>query len=277
MEEPKNFQEQALVALQTQRVREFLNKHWSDQSLWDWLNSETVHLGLFLSIGQAIEGDENKLTAARRLIAWQYRVALAVDKAEPRPSEMTKLDEIRLQTALHEPTKEVVLDATRYVLIAAKPQELVYDSQRAVLFYYLIEAAHFSELTDVVIGIMSNHSELFRDQALLSVVILAYGATLVELLSNAAIRSQDKSAVVARVLQRVTGRTRGEQPPKDYANDTLKWYGETKERLVVNYDALYPAPPFEPLLKVEGVCPTCDSQNPPGSRFCNHCGNKLIS
>ncbi|MEW6129719.1 MAG: hypothetical protein AB1757_21955 [Acidobacteriota bacterium] len=250
-----DYREEATQALEVERVRAFIDKYTADANFWEWLNTTAVPLGLFFAIGRNLTPHEEmyKLSGSRQLILWQYRVALECDKAERRSPIMTRLDEISIQTAFRSPSNLLIAEAATEVLNSAKLSGLPFEAQKAVFLYYLLAAADFPELRETVIRVITESVDFFLNRAFLSAAVSAYQGSLVKLLALACLQSADRAEDIAKIIEIATARKRNDLSPKDYATEIVGWYDEVEKRLLVNTDALYPAPPFIPFYKLTDV------------------------
>lgn len=272
MSAPVDYYREAKTAIELERVRDFVERHASDPTFWEWVNSTRVEMPLFFSVAKQFDQAEaSHLSAQRQRLLWQYQVALTYEKEEPRSPVLTKMAEIGLQTAYQSPPRELMEETARDMLENSKLMDFIFESQQAVYLYNFLLAAEFPSLWNTIINNLSTDAQLFRDQAILSMAVRAFGPPIVELLAKACLESSTQGEEIARVLERVTGQPRAAGAARDYAIHILNWYAQVHEKLRVDESATYPAPPFKPLLIVLPECPQCGNLNEFGRRTCIKC------
>jgi hypothetical protein len=272
-----DFQKEAKKALELENVRQFVDQHGSDPTFWEWVNSSRIPVPLFFAIAKHLNQSETEtdLGPRRQHLLWQYRTALGCDKEERRSPVLTKMQEIGLQVAYNPPTDGLIEATARDVLDNSKLTEFAFESQQAVYLYNFLAAAAYPTLSDAVVNTISSDAQLFRDQAILSAVVIAFGPPIVELIAKASLETSTQAEDLAQALELITGQPREDKPPQEYAGQIMVWYDQVKSKLTIDHDATYPAPPFKPLLVGLPQCPQCGTVNELINLTCSKCGAEL--
>jgi hypothetical protein len=272
-----DFQREVKKALELERVRDYVEQQGTNPAFWEWLNSAHIPILLFFAISKHLNQNEEvtHLAAHRRHLVWQYRIALECDKEERRSPVLTKMQEIGLQAAYNPPPEDLVEATARDMLENSKLTELGFESQQAVYLYNFLAAAEFPTLATSVINAISSDAQLFRDRAILSASVRNYGPSIVALIVKAVAETSTQGEDLAGALERITGQPRDDKNVNDYAAEISQWYEQVQERLIINDDATYPAPPSGPLLIVLPQCLQCGTVNQLNSQVCANCGAEL--
>jgi hypothetical protein len=221
---------------------QFAAENRSDPDFWTWLGRPALDVRTFLGLARYLDvAAWSGLPLHRRLELHEYDAAAAPLEPETRDSLLARSDAIFLAFSEDWPA-EVVRRAAADVLYWSPRSGFLDEAHAAVFVHAFLSSADWPEMSERIIVALAWLPALWESPAFLAAAALAYGGRLVPLLASACLTSEHQLEI-ARVIERATGRGRWGRHCDEYARETLSWYENNRDRLVVDTDALYPAPP----------------------------------